>query len=220
MTNRVKNLIAVLLIQIFFMTPALAVSTIQVMALFKNKAVVKIDSARHTLSLGETSPEGVKLISADSEKAVLQVNGKNKTYRLGNATSIGTQFKKPSEVTAQAISDRTGTFRIQGSANGYPINFLVDTGATVIAMNSVQADRLGIDYRLIGTEAKAITASGEAKAYSVMLKKVKVGGIELRNIEAMIIDGGFPTEVLLGMSFLRHVSIKREGNIMLFKKKY
>ncbi|NOX42760.1 MAG: TIGR02281 family clan AA aspartic protease [Gammaproteobacteria bacterium] len=220
MNNKLTTLIYLLLIQLSFVTPASAVNTIQVMALFNGKAVLKIDKVQHTLSIGDTSPEGVKLVSADSEKAVLEVDGQKKTYKMGNAVSIGTQYSKPTERVSQAFADRHGMYFIQGSANGYPIKFLIDTGATSIAMNSVHADRLGIDYKLIGKQGLVSTASGIAKAYSITLNKVKVGEIELRNVAAVILDGGFPTEVLLGMSFLGRVTVEREGNLMRIIKKY
>lgn len=220
MNNRIRTLVVLLLIQFGFTTPVVAVNTIQVVALFNGKAVVKIDNLRHILSVGESSPEGVKLISADSENAILEVNGRKKTYNVGNAVSIGTRFSKPAERVVQAFPDSMGMYYVQGSANGYPIKFLIDTGATAIAMNSAQADRLGIDYKLIGDQALVSTASGIAKAYTINLNKVKVGEIELQNVRAMVIDGGYPKEVLLGMSFLSRVSVEREGNRMRIKKKY
>ncbi len=220
MNNRIRTLVALLLIQLGFTSPVAAVNTIQVVALFNGKAVVKIDNSRHILSVGESSPEGVKLISADSENAILEVNGRKKTYNVGNAVSIGTQFSKPAERVVHAFPDRMGMYYVQGSANGYPIKFLIDTGATTIAMNSAQADRLGIDYKLIGDQALVSTASGIAKAFTINLNKVKIGEIELQNVRAMVIDGGYPKEVLLGMSFLSRVSVEREGNRMRIKKKY
>jgi len=220
MTNKVTPLTLLFLIQWFASMPALAVNTIQIMALFNGKVVIKVDKERRTLAVGETSPEGVKLISADSEKAVLEMSGHKKTYKMGNAVSITTQFSKPTERVSQAYRDSQGMYYIQGSANGYPINFLIDTGATTVAMNSTQAERLGIDYKLVGREGLVSTASGVAKAYSITLNKVKVGEIELRNVDATVIDGGFPTKVLLGMSFLGRVTVEREGNVMRIKKRY
>jgi len=219
MNNLIKVLIVLLFLQFGFVSSVMAVSSIQVMALFNGKAVIKIDASRHTLSVGQSSPEGVKLISADSERAVLQVNGKKKTYRIGHTVSIGTQFAKQSELVVLVYPDSMGMYFVFGSANGYPIKFLIDTGATTIAMNSTQAERLGIDYRLIGKQTMVSTASGTAKAYAVNLKKVKVGEIEVSNVKALVVDGGFPREVLLGMSFLSRVSIQREGRQMKLKQK-
>lgn len=220
MLQRCQSVIIFWVLTLCLVSSVCAVSTIQVLALFKGKAVVKIDGQRRTLSLDITSPEGLKLITADSDKAVIEFNGTQKTYLLGNSISIGTEFRKPTEKIAQAISNQRGMFFIQGSANGHPIRFLVDTGATSIAMNEAEGKRLGIDYRLKGRQTSVATASGIAKAYSVALNVVKVGEIYVRNVDAVIIEGGFPTEVLLGMSFLSRVEIERSGNTMRFKQKF
>ena len=220
MIERILKVIYFLLIMCCFVSPVLAIDTIQVLALFKDKAVIKVDDERYTLSIGDTSPEGVKLVTADSEKAVLEVDGRKKSYPLGNAMSIGTNFRVPEEKIVQAFSDSRGMYHIQGSINGYTMRFLVDTGATTIAMNRVQGKRLGIDYKLTGKQVLVSTASGMTKGYAVNLKVVKVGEIKVNNVEAIIVDGGFPTEVLLCMSFLGRVQIEREGNLMRMKKKY
>ena len=203
-----------------FAAPVLAIDTIQVLALFKGKAVIKVDGERYTLSTGDTSPEGVKLVTADSEKAVLEVNGRKKFYLLGSSMSIGTKFRVPEEKMIQAYADSRGMYHIQGSINGYTMRFLIDTGATTIAMNEVQGKRLGIDFKLSGKQIFVSTASGVTKAYAVNLDAVKIGEIKINNVQAVIIEGGFPTEVLLGMSFLGRVQIEREGNLMRIKKKY
>lgn len=220
MIERILKVICFFLIQGCFAAPVFAVDTIQVMALFKDKAVIKVDDERHTLSIGDTSPEGVKLVAADSETAVLEVDGHKKSYPLGSAMSIGTKFRVPEERMARAYADSRGMYHIQGSINGYTMRFLVDTGATSIAMNEVQGKRLGIDYRLEGKQVFVSTASGMSKAYAVNLDVVKIGEIKINNVQAVIIEGGFPKEVLLGMSFLGRVQIEREGSLMHMKKKY
>lgn len=105
-----------------------------------------------------------------------------------------------------------------GSINGLPVSFLVDTGATTIAMNVVDARRLAVNYRFKGVEARVSTASGLAKAYRVSLDKVTVGEISLRNVKAVVIDGLFPKQVLLGMSFLGQLEIQRSAGMMQLKQ--
>ena len=105
-------------------------------------------------------------------------------------------------------------YRVVGSINGFPVRFLVDTGASSIAMNSAQARRLGIDYRVEGKPGMASTASGVVRSYGVVLDRVKVGDIELRNVRAEIIDGSHPQQVLLGMTFLSRVDMAREGQML------
>jgi aspartyl protease family protein len=101
-----------------------------------------------------------------------------------------------------------------------PVGFLIDTGATSVAMNSAQARRLGIDYRAQGNSTYVTTASQVVQAFQLTLDRVKLGNIELRNVESVVIDGPQPGEVLLGMSFLSRLDISNEGNRMLIRKKY
>lgn len=196
-----------------------AVKKVRVMGLFKDKAVVSIDGNQRVLKKGETSPEGVTLISADSKQAVLELNGERKSYALGS--HIGAKFAPPKDHPKVTIwPSSAGMYTVVGSINGYPVNFLVDTGATLIAMNKHEAKRLGISYLLNGEPGLSSTASGVVKTYYVTLDKVRVGDIELKNVKAGVIDAAFPTNVLLGMSFLGRLEMQREGRMLELRKKY
>ncbi|HEY5738160.1 MAG TPA: TIGR02281 family clan AA aspartic protease [Gammaproteobacteria bacterium] len=199
-------------------SPVFAVEKISVKGLFNNKAIVVIDGKQRLLRAGETSPEGVKLISANSKQAVLEIDGVQSTRGLG--THIGSTFT-PAESTAVRIwPTARNMYTIVGSINGLTVNFLVDTGATSIAMNSGEARRLGIDYAVEGEPTVSQTASGLAKAWIINLKRVKVGDIELANVRAAVLEGNFPTEVLLGMSFLGRLDMRREQGVLELRKKY
>ena len=95
----------------------------------------------------------------------------------------------------------------------------MDTGATSIAMNSQVAARLGIDYKRIGKQGVSQTASGLVRTYNLKLAKVQVGEITMHNVDAGIIEGNFPTETLLGMSFLGQLDMKREGEKLELKQR-
>lgn len=199
--------------------PVSAVEKISVLGLFKDKAVLTIDGKRRVLSAGETSPEGVRLVSADSEAAVLEVDGQRGHYRLGS--HISSTFTAPEAGAAAKIwPTPDGMYSVTGSINGYPVDFLVDTGATLVAMNRNQARRLGIDHRVEGEPGMSSTASGLARTWYVTLDRVRVGDIALRNVKAAVLDGDFPTEVLLGMSFLNRVDMRRDGRLLELRKKY
>ena len=107
-----------------------------------------------------------------------------------------------------------------GFINGQPVNFLVDTGATWIAMNSHQARSLGINFRFLGKRGHVSTANGVVPIYRVTLAKVRVGEIELTNVAAGVLEGNSPEEVLLGNSFLNRVEMQRQGQVMLLKQKF
>ena len=195
-----------------------AVERVSVVGLFTNMAVVDIDGKRRTLRAGTTSPEGVKLISADSETAVLEVNGKRARYQLG--ANIGSTFAAPRELAVRIWPTVANMYEVSGLINGRSVDFVVDTGATLVSMNEHDATRLGVDYLLTGEEAVSSTAAGLAKIYLVNLTRVRVGEIEFRDVQAAVHEGEFPDRVLLGMSFLSRVDIRREGRMMELKKKF
>lgn len=195
---------------------AFAIDNINILGLFKNKAIVQIDGKQRVLSAGKESPEGVLLISANSKEAVLEIDGVRDTYTLGS--HIGGEFKKAAAGKTSTIApDANGMYWVNGSINGFQVAFVVDTGATLISMNKHQANRIGLNYKLAGKESTANTASGEAKIYIMKLDKVKVGDIEVRDVEGAIHDSDFPKVILLGNTFLNKVNMKREGKILLLE---
>ena len=195
----------------------LAVSQVEVQALFGGKAVVMIDGQRRNLGIGETSPEGVKLISADSKQAVLEVDGNTKSYKPGGAISLS--YAKPEHLEEKVYADDRGMFRSVGTINGRTVRFLLDTGATTVAMNKSQAKKLGVDYRMKGERIVVSTASENVKGYRVRLKTVSLGKIKQRNVEAMVIDGDHPGPILLGMSFLGKLKVEKEGKAMTIRQR-
>lgn len=190
---------------------------IVVLGLFKNKAIVQIDGKQRTLKKGKASPEGVILISADSETAILEINGKQKEFKLGRHIGSGYKQKKQAEAKIMPVN---GMYSITGFINGRPVKFLVDTGATWVAMNVHQARSLGINFRYIGKRSYVSTANGVVPIYRITLDKVRVGEIELTNVAAGVLEGNSPTEVLLGNSFLNRVEMQRQGQVMLLKQKF
>lgn len=191
---------------------------ITVLGLFKDKAIVVIDGHRRLLRTGRRSPEGVALITANSDRAVIEFAGRRATYRLGQ--HIGSTFSAPQLPAVRIWPDQSGTYSVVGSINRYPVDFVVDTGATFISLNGREARRLGIDYRVVGTPGRSTTASGYARIFIVSLKRVKVGEIELRDVPAAIHDGDFPQQVLLGMSFLKRVDMRRAGEALELRRKF
>lgn len=198
-------------------TTVSAVERISVQALFAGKAVVMIDGQRRILAVGQTSPEGVKLIAADSKKATLEIEGKREDYTPGSAISLN--FDEPAVLEEKIYANNRNMFLAVGSINGQSVRFLVDTGATTIAMNKAQAKKLGVRYRVDGEPATASTASGFVRSFSVVLKSVSLGKIKRRNVEAMVIDGNHPGPILLGMSFLGGLKIEKSGKSLILKQR-
>ncbi len=198
-------------------TNTVASPRIEVQALFGGKAIVMIDGQRRTLSAGQTSPEGVKLIAADSKQAVLEFDGRRKAYQPGGAISLS--YAKPEHHEEKIYADDRGMFHSVGTINGRTVRFLVDTGATTVAMNKSQARQLGVDYRMKGERIVVSTASENVKGYRVRLKSVSLGRIKQRNVDAMVIDGDHPGPVLLGMSFLGNLKVEKSGGIMSIRQR-
>lgn len=200
--------------------PAVA-TDIEVLALFGDRAMIRIDGTPHTLRQGESTPEGVRLLAADPAGAKLEVEGRERYIRLGarlRSTAGKQAGSSAPEVTIWR--DSHGMFRTVGSINGMPVNFLVDTGASAIALNSAQARRLGVDFRVEGEPARVMTATRPEQAFAVKLDRVKVGGIELRNVDALVFDGPEPSRLLLGMSFLGRLEMNNNGEKLTLRKKY
>lgn len=197
-------------------TNAAAIERLSLLALFKDKAILEVDGKRRVVATGESTPEGVKLISADSERAVVEVSGRRETLPLGTVVGAFNKNTAPAAVTLWATDN---FFYAEGFVNKQSVKFLVDTGASSIAMNSATAQRLGIDFRK-GEAGVATTASGYARVYRVTLNSVKVGEIELFNVQAGVIDGPQPATPLLGMSFLGSVEMRRDGDRMDLIKRY
>jgi len=198
-----------------FLSTFAQATDIEVQALFSGKAVMLIDGEREILAIGETK-RGVTLVSANADSTVLEIAGERKSYPLGSR--ITTQFSEVKYVEKVLFADEYGMFETIGSINGQTIDFLVDTGATLIAMNQNEAKRLGIQYRTQGEPTTASTASGTAKAYRVRLREVRLGNIVRRNVEALVLEGNSPQEVLLGMSFLGGLKVETSGNKMRIRQ--
>ena len=200
-------------------TASWAIKDIHVVALFKDRAIVMIDGNKRLLRTGDSSPEGIKLVSADSVGAVFEYRGRTLERQLDGRVHAAAESPKGHD-DVLIFRDRWGMFKTVGSINGLPVKFLVDTGASSVAMNSAQARRLGIDFRVQGESIYVSTASDVTQAYQLKLDVVKVGSIQLRNVTAVVMDGAQPTDVLLGMSFLGHLEMINKGDKLILRRKY
>lgn len=190
---------------------------IVVLGLFRGMVIFTVDGTKRKLRVGQISKEGIKLIQSDSEKAILEINGVREVHTLG--THISTKFTRDAQTQAQ-IWPKNGMYLTSGSINGQPINFMVDTGASYVVMNSSTAKKLGIDYRYTGKKSWAGTANGTVVTYNLKLKSIQVGDIKLLNVQGAVIEGNSPTTVLLGNSFLNRLEMSRKGSMMLLKTKF
>lgn len=193
--------------------PAHAVDKVNILALFRDKVIIDADGTRHTLTAGQQTESGIRLISATSKEAVLEINGVQQSYTLG--THIGSNYAAAGPgITVTIAPDSQGMYIVNGTINQHQVRFVVDTGATLIMLNWNEALRLGVNYRTTGQETLVSTASGNSKAWLVNLSAVRVGDIRVDNVAAVVSDSDFPELILLGNSFLNKVAIKREGPLL------
>lgn len=200
--------------------PAALAADISVIGVFPGKgAVIVVDGGTpQSVKIGQKAG-GVTLVSVDKAGAVIEDEGRRrKTVALGQHVSSGAGAPgRVPQVTLAA--DSRGQFLADSSINGTPIRFMVDTGATLVSIPGSDARRLGIDFRK-GQRGTAQTANGPTPVYRVKLDSVKVGDIELLNVDAIVLDSGGLTQPLLGMSFLNRVEMRRDGDSMTLVRRF
>ena len=133
---------------------------------------------------------------------------------LENDTRTGTVSSVDSNGAAMVVlqQDRNGHYLAEGQINGQPVKFLVDTGATDVALAESAARALGLDF---GPKVRVMTAAGPATAWQTRLDEVTVGGIRRENVRASITSGEF-NGILLGMSFLKHYDLQQtDGRLVI-----
>ncbi len=196
---------------------AYASDSVRVLALFADKALVNINGKQQVMQKDQVI-DGITLISASGRGAVLQFeDGSRKT--LGINQAISTSFKKPPTRKLRVFSNDKGMFLVDGNINDRATRFLIDTGASHIAISSVEANRLGLDYKS-APMGRVQTASEVVPAWNIKLDRVKVGAISVPQVDAVVLNGNSPQHILLGMSFLRHLNMQRDGAAMILEQKY
>jgi len=196
--------------------------SVSVIALFDGRAMIVVDDSKAKIVRAGSSHRGVKLISSNTDEAIVEVDGLRQSLTLdGTAVLSQPLGDKPASSYASSVTifeNAQGFFEHPGQVNGKGLKFLIDTGANLVVLSSNQADRAGIEYR-DGDKLFASTASGTAPMFMITLDEVSLGGIVLKNIETGVIIGDFPQKPLLGMTFLSKVDMTRVGNKMVLKRR-
>ncbi len=196
---------------------------VQVIALTNGKATLVVDASKpRTLAAGQVSPEGVRLVTATSESAVIEFEGRRHTLALGTSYRSAGADSPTAAIgrTAVIVGDTQGHFLVSGMVNGTAsIRFLVDTGASLVSISADDAKRAGIDY-LSGQSALTQTASGVAPIYRVKLDTIKIGDVVLYNVDAAVHTSGRLPIALLGMSFLNRMEMRRDAGLLTLTRRY
>jgi aspartyl protease family protein len=206
---------------IFLLGPVtVPAADINVVGLTAGKAVVSINGGKpQTLSVGQVTPEGVKLISASSEAATFEEAGKRQTLAVGEGAAVASASPARGGDRVTLFADTGGHFITTGAVNGITLRFMVDTGATSVVLSSAEARRIGINY-LAGTRSFTQTANGVVPVYNVKLDSVRLGDITLNSVDAVVIEGDRLPIALLGMSFLNRMEMRRDGTTMTLIRRY
>ena len=195
--------------------PACA-ADVTLVGLIGARVIVVIDGGPpRTLAQGQKTAEGVLLLGTEQDAANFEIDGKKRTLRMGQAYSAATKGRQSITLSA----DSGGHFMTLGTINGGSVRFLVDTGATLVALPAAEARRLGINY-LNGQRGQVQTANGTATAYRVKLDTLRIGDVEVSNVDAMVNENDSMGVILLGMSFLNRMEMKRDGQSMTLTKRY
>ena len=200
-----RCLSALLLCALLPMAAARAEMLITANALFEGRALLTIDGNRRLLRVGQSSPEGVRLLSASATEVVIDIEGRQQ--RLVPGAEMGVAFAQPERR------------QVSVPLNGHQLLLMVDTGANIVALSGQDADRLGIDYRRRGQSATVQTAAGRVPAWSITLDRVEVAGILVRNVPATVIEGPHPEPALLGMSWLTRVAMRENAGVLYLQER-
>ena len=180
-------------------------------------ALLVIDGQPRTLSVG-SSYGGVKLLSVAADGARVEVGGSQLLLRIGAApVSLGGAAATRTDQEVVLTAGPGGHFMSGGQINGKTVQFMVDTGASAVALSQAEADRIGLDYKR-GARGTTQTANGPVPVHQVVLTSVRVGGAEVYQVPAVVLPEQMPF-VLLGNSFLSRFQLKQVNDTLRLEKK-
>lgn len=199
--------------------PALAAAqSVSMSGSLGDKALLVIDGTPRTVAAGATVG-GVKVIKVTGSETVVEVGGKRQTLLLGGAqVNLGAAASAGGGTQIMLAAGPGGHFVTSGSINGRAVRFVVDTGATTIAMGEADAKRIGLDYTR-GQRGMVRTANGDVPAYRVSLREVRVGDVTVYNVDATVVPASMEV-MLLGNSFLSRFQMRRDADILVLEKRY
>ncbi|MFN9474365.1 TIGR02281 family clan AA aspartic protease [Acidovorax sp.] len=181
-----------------------------------SKALLVVDgSAPRAVGPGETH-QGVKVLTVSKDEATVEVQGTRRLLRLGESPVALGSSGSGKRITLTA--DSRGHFTNTGSINGKPMTYMVDTGATVVAIGKPAADRMGLKPE-DSQKVLMSTANGVAQGWRVRLDSVRVGDVEVLGVDAVIMSTDMPY-VLLGNSFLGAFQMTRINDKMVLEKRH
>jgi aspartyl protease family protein len=183
------------------------------------RALLVIDGAAPTVLAPGDSREGVRLLSVQGDQAIVEVQGSRQSLHVGDVPVRVAAAPTSTSATRIVLSAGPGGHFISGGQiNGASVRFLVDTGATDVSMSIQEADRIGLQYEA-GQRITLSTANGAVQGYQVHLDTVRLSGVEVYNVEAIVAPTSMPY-VLLGNTFLTHFQLRQENDSLTLDKRF
>ena len=168
-----------------------------------SKALLVVNGSAKTMGVGELHA-GVKLVSVSAQDAVVEVDGKRVQLSLGGThVNLGGSGSEASGSRIVLTAGSGGHFITRGTINGKSVQFLVDTGATSVAMSQAEAERIGLKYK-DGQMGISNTANGQVMMYRTKLSSVRINDVQVFDVDAAVQCDG------LGH---RSVAESRVGNV-------
>ncbi|HBH39057.1 MAG TPA: TIGR02281 family clan AA aspartic protease [Curvibacter sp.] len=194
--------------------------TVVLSGILGSKALLVVDGAPpKSVATGETH-RGVKLLSAQGNQAEVEIGGKRQTLRLGEGP-VSAEPGAPEAGDRRRIvlhAGSNGHFRTQGQINGRTVNFIVDTGASVVSMSVTDAEAIGLRYQS-GQTVQVSTANGVTVGWRVKLSTVRLGSLDVYDVEALVTPAPMPY-VLLGNSYLTRFQMTRTNDQLVLEQRY
>ena len=149
--------------------------------------------------------------AAAAAQTVITYSQGHNPPQLRSAQSVTAQQVDPASQAnaegspASIAKSADGHYWAEADVNGHEVRFLVDTGATAVALTADDASRLGLAPATLNYTSRVMTANGPARAAQVKLESISVAGAQVQDVDALVIENGLSTS-LLGMTYLGRLS--------------
>ena len=202
--------------------PSATAQSVALSGVLGSKALLVIDGGTPRALAAGDSLQDVRVLQVSGDTAEVEIKGRRQTLRLGEAPiSLGGRGAAAGDPAlgrrVVLKADNRGHFIERGQINGKTMVYMVDTGASSVAIGRSDAERMGLPF-LKGQPVMMRTANGDAQGWRLRLDSVRVGDVEVFGVDAVVAPLAMPY-VLLGNSFLAHVQMTRQGSEMVLERR-
>ena len=202
--------------------PSATAQSVALSGVLGSKALLVIDGGTpRALAAGE-SLQDVRVLQVSGDTAEVEIKGRRQTLRLGEAPiSLGGRGAAAGDPAlgrrVVLKADNRGHFIERGQINGKTMVYMVDTGASSVAIGRSDAERMGLPF-LKGQPVMMRTANGDAQGWRLRLDSVRVGDVEVFGVDAVVAPLPMPY-VLLCNSFLSNVQMTRQCSALVLERR-